>query len=222
MSNKFKSKKAKLQKKSSSSGSLIAIIIVVIGVVAIGGYIILGGGGGSASSYEGSKYIGRYLPQGYEAPKVSEAQNYTSPIEMVDVKNTIKNGNLEISLKDIIENKFILTKYEQKKVESSIGQIGLPIMAYVRPSGKIFVAVSFCPPCRGVKHTIALDGTRVCNTCQTRTDLETDVGVKGSGPCWRYPQDELPVKITGDKVLIAENVLNQWEAQPLDRQISPQ
>lgn len=217
------SKKAKIQKQSGMNSALIVAIVIAVGVIAVGGYAIFSSGGngtgaaGSQSQSDINKYLTRFLPAGYQESSVSSPIDYTQQpsIEMADVKNNVSNGNLELSLNDIKQNKFVLTKYEKKQVSFNAGTTGLPVMAYIKPSGKLFVAVSFCPPCQGIKHTITPDGALTCNTCGTKRDLETQEGL--SGACKLYPSDELPVKIQGDKVLISLQVLDDWSPQPGDR-----
>lgn len=211
---KVKSKKDKFKNPSQSSSSNSGIIMaaIAIGVIAVLGFIVLSGSGNSGSA--GLEIARRYLPQGYEQQKVSEPVTYSSDVEMTDVKGEKSGEYFELSLKDVLKNKFILAKYEDKQVTSNAGQTGLPIMAYVKPSGKLFVGVSFCPPCNGIKHTIQANGILYCNTCATLRDLETEEGI--SGACKAYPFDELPVEISGDKIKIPVSVIENWTPQEID------
>ena len=93
----------------------------------------------------------------------------------------------------------------------------IPLMAYVKPSGSLFVGVSFCPPCRGKKQYIDADGTLTCASCGTKRDPQTGIGI--SGACRLYPLDEIPSKIAGKRLIIAKSALDQWSPQPLDRKV---
>lgn len=216
--NKF-NKKAKVQQRSGSRIALVVQIIAAIGGVVLLGYVLLisTGGGGNQQNAGGEDKFGRFLPAAYEEQSISNPVDYSAQqaVPMTDVKNNVAGGNLEISLNDIKQNKFVLTLYDKKQWSSNVGTTGLPIMAYIKPSGKLFVAISFCPPCQGIRHTITPDGTLTCATCGTKRDLETLKGI--SGACALYPPDELPVKIQGDKVVIAEQVLNDWSPQQISQ-----
>lgn len=207
------------EKQSSNSGLIIGAIIA-IGILAIGAFIVISGSSGNGGG-TGLDIARRYLPQGYELQKVSEPVDYASigQVEMTDTEGKKSGEYFELSLNDVLKNKLVLAKYEDKQVTSNAGQTGLPIMAYIKPSGKLFVGVSFCPPCNGIKHTIMPDGTLSCNTCGTIRDLETDEGI--SGACRLYPSDELPVEISGDKVKIPVSVLDNWTAQEVDPSTRP-
>lgn len=218
------SKKAKIQQSSSNLPAIIVGVVVAVVVIGVGAFAMFSGGNGSGTGtgqqgggVDINKYLTRFLPSSYQEPSISSAVDYAQQpsIDMADVQNNVANGFMEISLSDIKNKKLILTKYEKKQVSSNAGTTGLPVMAYIKPSGKLFVAVSFCPPCQGIKHTIQPDGTLTCNTCGTKRDLESQEGL--SGACKLYPPDELPVEIKGDKVLISQEVLDNWEAQPGDR-----
>jgi len=213
-------KKAKLKQRSGSRVALIVQIIAAIGGAVLLGYALLisvGGGTQSGGTQGGGSAdrFGRFLPASYQEQSISNPVDYSQQqaVPMTDVKNSVADGSVEISLNDIKQNKFIFTAYEKKQVNFNGGTTGLPIMAYIKPSGKLFVAISFCPPCQGIRHTITPDGTLSCNTCGTKRDLETQKGI--SGACALYPPDELPVKIQGDKVLISEKVLNDWSPQQI-------
>lgn len=210
-------KKAKLQKQSTGSRVALAVqIVLALGGVALIGYVLLLSVGGGAQSGGGEDNFGRFLPAGYQEKAISNPVDYSQGnVPMTDVQNSLAGGNLEISLNDIKQNKFVLTMYDKKQWNSNAGTTGLPIMAYIKPSGKLFVAISFCPPCQGIRHTITSDGTLTCETCGTKRDLETQQGI--SGACMLYPPDELPVKVQGDKVVIAEQALTDWSPQQINQ-----
>lgn len=91
------------------------------------------------------------------------------------------------------------------------------MIAYAKPSGKLFVGMSYCPPCKGKGQRIEADGILTCETCGTKRNLETQVGI--SGNCKLYPLDEVPSKIVGDKIVVEKGVVEQWTPQPLDRPV---
>jgi hypothetical protein len=84
---------------------------------------------------------------------------------------------------------------------------GLPLIAYVAPSGKLVVATSLCEPCRSWDFHIE-GGDLVCNACFTRWDLNTLKGVEGG--CLDYPPAELTVAVEGDVIQIQQSDLEAW------------
>jgi hypothetical protein len=89
----------------------------------------------------------------------------------------------------------------------SIEANGLPILAYVAPSGRLVVATSLCEPCRSYDFHIEGD-TLVCNTCFTRWDLNTLKGVGGG--CLAYPPSEVTTVVEGDVIYLQQSELEAW------------
>lgn len=215
MAKKIKSKKAKFDQTEKSSSGLIVAAIIGLGVLVLGGFIFFGGSK-SSEAFVGKEISERYLTENYEIKKVTDPVDYTTggSIQMTDIANEVNGDSLEFKLSDVIKNKIVLTKYEEKQVDSNVGTTGLPIMAWITPAGKMEVAVSFCPPCNGIKHSIESDGTLTCATCGTKRDPETDAGI--SGACRLYPSDKLPVTVEGDTIKISKSVLDSWTPQEID------
>lgn len=219
-------------KKGSSTKTWVA---AVIAVAAIGVVIATAAGGGAknrtsgastgatagataaASNPSGSvpadeqRYIGRLLPAKYAEPSVAGASTYSITQKMASVTPTQDAKTTTVSVKDVTADKIV--SFEYKKA----GSDPVPMIAYVKPSGKVFVGVSYCIPCRGTAQRIDADGTLTCESCGTKRDLETGVGL--SGACKLYPLDELPVTVTGGKIVLQNSVIDSWTAQPLDRPV---
>jgi len=191
-------------------------IVAVIGVAVLG--IIWAviasnsgsGGGGVAISAEEKKYLGRLLPAGYEEPKVDELSAYTTPISMTPITPAAQGEALTFALSEVLDKRIV-------SFEASRSGEPLAMIAYIKPSGKLFVGVSFCPPCGGKGQRIEGDGTLTCETCGTKRNIETEVGI--SGACKLYPLDELPVTVAGDTVSLAQAAIDGWSEQPLDRPV---
>jgi nitrite reductase/ring-hydroxylating ferredoxin subunit len=130
---------------------------------------------------------------------------------MTDV--TVKDAGtaLEFSADDIKANKNVYAEYTRADGKK------IPLIAYLKPSGKLFVGISFCPPCEGEKQRIETDGTLTCESCGTKRTLETGIGISGS--CKLYPLDELPVTLKDGKVTIEKSLIDNWTPQPLDRKV---
>ena len=159
---------------------------------------------------EEQKYIGRLLPANYQEPKVQPV-TYTAVTQMTDVVADAKTAQLSVSLADVTTNKIVYFEY------AKAGGEAIPMIAYVKPSGKLFVGVSYCIPCKGKKQFVDADGTLTCSSCGTKRDLETGVGIGGA--CRLYPLDEVAAKIVGDKLVIDKSILDKWTPQPQDRKV---
>lgn len=200
--------------KTKKSPTTLYLIIAVVAVAVIGGTLFMQSKSGTQAVQadpQEAKYIGRYLPQGFEPVKLTEPIKYDQR-EMTPVQTEIKDGKILLNAGDVIANKIVYFEYTRPADNQVIS-----MMAYIKPSGKLFTGVSFCPPCQGKYHHFEADGTLTCNQCGTKRDPETQVGL--SGACKLYPADELAHKQVGDKIEIAEADLTNWTAQPLDRPV---
>lgn len=187
---------------------IFAVVAVILGIVVTGGKF--GGKGKSPEpTAEEKKYIGRLLPAGYEAPKVAEPTEVQGT--MVDITATQDDKGVTLPVSDVTTNKIVRFQYTKADGQA------MPLIAYVRPSGKLFVGVSYCIPCQGTGQRLEADGTLTCESCGTKRDPETQVGI--SGACRLYPLDELPVTVAGDKITIDKAALDGWTQQPTDRKV---
>jgi len=186
----------------------IAAVAIVVVIVAVSGGS-KGGPGTAGAPAEEAKYMGRFLPAAYQEPKPLKRAIYTSTVSETKVQATDSGAELSIPLDQVTSAKIVSFEYQKQ------GSDPIPLIAYVKPSGKLFVGINFCPPCKGVGQRIEADQTLTCQTCGTKRHLETQIGV--SGPCKLYPLDEMPSKIVGDKLVLEKSDLDAWTPQPLDR-----
>jgi len=213
-------------KKGLGAATWVAGAVALIAVAAVIATVAGGGSKGAAAgaatsapagatSTAGSapadeqKYIGRLLPASYAEPSVSAASAYTSDVTMSDVTAKQDAKIVSIALSDVTSKKIVYFEYQKA------GSNSIPMVAYVKPSGKLFVGVSYCVPCQGKRQNIAADGTLTCASCGTKRDLETGVGI--SGACRLYPLDEVPATVSGGRIVVQGSVLDGWTSQPLDR-----
>jgi hypothetical protein len=197
-------------------GVIAAILVGLLFVIVSNGSksASASAGGGTTNAPSGTpaqeaKYLGRLLPAGYQEPQVAKTTIYTSTTTAKQVQASDSGSTLSVPLDQITSNKIVRFDY------AKAGSGALPLIAYIKPSGKLFVGVSFCPPCQGKGQRIEPDMTLTCDTCGTKRQLETQIGV--SGACKLYPLDEVPSKVVGGKLVIDKSVLDGWTAQPLDR-----
>lgn len=203
--------------KKTNNSKLPLIIGAVVVIVAVG-FLILSGGGKGANEAgaltptpEEAKYIGRFLPEGYVEPKIGDGGPVTADIPMTPVEAKVSEAGLSIPVSEVTSKRNVGFTYTKAD--------GTPVamIAFMKPSGKLSVAVSFCVPCKGTSHTMTTDGALTCDACGTKRDIETGVGI--SGACKLYPMDEMPVTVDGDNITIEKSVLENWTEQPTDRKV---
>lgn len=216
---------------TASSGSQMTrwLIVAIVAVAVAGGVAVAArgksaaipgsqptpaaaaNGGALVAPAEEAKYIGRFLPKGYEETSVTAPGAITADTPMKPVVASAEGDGLAIALADVTASRNVSFEYQKPDGTK------VPLIAYVKPSGKIFVGVSYCVPCKGTGQTLTADGELTCTSCGTKRDPETGIGV--SGACKLYPLDELPAKIQGDKLVVDGAALGAWAQQPLDRQV---
>ncbi len=180
------------RKKKQKKVFLIAGLLVVL---AVAGYSVFSKL--NAIAHQDENYnIGQ--PVSYQGEKV----------EMTSIKTQVVNGKLEIPISAVKENSIIYTEYRKYK-RNYYGTFDyLPLMAYVSPSGRVMVATSICEPCYGSKFYIEGEDL-VCVSCGTHWRLSDLMGLFGG--CVKYPPEAVPYKFEGDKLLVEEKFLKQWE-----------
>ncbi|MCL4395683.1 MAG: DUF2318 domain-containing protein [Chloroflexi bacterium] len=207
-----KSKRAKVVAKKKSGALMLVVGAATVLVAVVGGAAYFSGSGKAKEPPAAEKkYLGRYLPAGYRESKLTDNIRYTTTTKMATVQSTAAGQDVSVEAGDVIQNKIVYFEYRK-----AAGQ-AIPMIAYIKPSGKLFVGVSYCPPCQGKYQRIESDGALTCETCGTKRDLETQVGI--SGACQQYPLDEMPAKVVGGKITLAKSDLDRYSPQPLDRPI---
>lgn len=188
-----------------------AVVVAVVLLVQFAGRAGKDGGSAPTASAEEAKYLGLYLPDAYSAPKVAESGKVTETTKMTPIKAEVSDTGVSITSDELSAAKIVSFDYQKSETEV------VPMIAYVKPSGQAFVGVSYCIPCKGVGQWLDADGTLTCESCGTKRDPETGVGI--SGACKLYPLDEMPAILEGGKLTIDRAILDTWKAQPLDRPV---
>ena len=145
---------------------------------------------------------------------VDKGADYSgAPVEMSILESVEANGSgaVALSLTEIKAKQIGGLVYSRSTPMPAdyalIENNGLPVLAYVAPSGRVVVAISLCEPCRS--YSFHISGSElVCNSCFTRWDLDTLKGVGGG--CLDYPPEELTVTVEGDLVRIDQSALEAW------------
>jgi len=180
-------------KKAVIAGVAVVVIAVAV-VVGVLAYNNSTQAGGPVVSEGGAKYTGAPLQM--------------SPLTSAQ---TTGSGTVTISVAELTSKKiggFIYKRSTPMPAGfDSIEGNGLPLLAYVAPSGRLVVATSLCEPCRSWNFHI--EGNElVCNTCYTRWDLNTLKGV--SGGCQGFPPEEVKTVVQGDLIQIQQADLEAW------------
>lgn len=194
--------------KRNNKGLWIGIAVFAVIVVGLFALNKGGGSGGGAGAIppEEAKYMGRLLPAGYEEPNIGGVG--AGDAVMAPVTPTDTGDSVTVLVADVKAGKIVSFDYKKESGET------VPLLAYVKPSGKLFVGVNYCPPCKGLGQNLQ-GGTLTCQSCGTKREPESGVGI--SGTCKLYPIDELPVKVDGDKIVVEKAAIDSWTPQPLDR-----
>lgn len=147
----------------------------------------------------------------YNAGTVSYAGK---TLQMTKIPADIAGGKVSIDLKTVKDKQMITFDFPGKSFTLDNGTKFdlLPILAYVSPQGNVVVATSLCEPCSGTSFRIEGDQL-VCNACDTRWTLDGLQGI--SGGCMTYPPETLKYNIEGDKLVIDEALLKNWQPRPL-------
>lgn len=187
-------------------------LIAVAAVVAVGAIYFLTSGSGTASpSAEEAKYIGRLLPAGYEEPSVGDGGSVSADTPMTPTELQVGDADVSFAAAGLASKRNLGLSYKRADGNE------IPLIAYVKPSGKLFVGVSYCVPCKGTGQTLTTDGKLTCDSCGTKRDPESGAGI--SGACKLYPLDEVPAKVEGDRIVVDKAALDSWTEQPIDRPV---
>ena len=184
----FQDKKEKVlgEKRRKPYWVLISLAVFAILLVGVGYWIIDGNTGSN--------------PKVSTQPKLNEKVDYAGQsVRMADIQAKVENGKITIPLNELKEKKMVRFEYQGN---------GVPLLAYVTPSGRVVTAVSMCEPCRSTRFHIN-DKKIVCNACGTEWNLETLKGIQGG--CLNYPPDVIPSTIEKDRIQIDEKIVAQWK-----------
>jgi len=175
--------------------SKLPLIALSLGVILIAAFLFVKAG--SKDKVEGV-FFGEQVAA--ERSYVGEFISMTA-IEPIIEADTVKLSFDEIDKKNIV---FF-------EIENNENQL-VPLMAYITPSGRLFVGSSFCEPCKG--RTFSLAGeTLVCDTCRTTYNVETHEYISGSPVCGKYPPVNMnPEIVNGEVVIQLENILS-WRSR---------
>ncbi len=188
MSKKLPSKKEQFTQPEKSKLPLILVAVGVTILVVIL-FVVFGSNGEGKGSYFGEP--------------VAATRSYVGEfISMTSIEPIIEDGKIKLSLADIDQNNIV-----HFEVENNENQL-VPLMAYITPSGRLFVGSSMCEPCKGRTFSLAGEAL-VCDTCRTTYNIEDHEFISGSKACGSYPPVNMnPIIEDGVVYINLEDVLN--------------
>lgn len=195
MSKNTKSKKEQFTQSEKSKFPIILGYIAVAVAAVLVFVFILGSGN---SDEETISFFGE---------PVAPARSYVGElISMTEITPDVVDGEIRIPLELVDEHNIV--SFELPNDEDVL----VPLMAYITPSGRLFVGSSMCEPCRG--RTFSLAGeTLVCDACRTTYTIEDHKFIAGSVVCGQYPPVNLNPRVEDGVIIIdLEEVLN-WRSR---------
>lgn len=140
----------------------------------------------------------------YFGEPVAEARSYVGEfISMTEVEPEITEDELRLSLSEV--DKYNIVSFEVENDEGTL----VPFMAYITPSGRLFVGSSMCEPCRG--RTFSLAGeTLFCDVCRTTYTIEEHEFISGATACGSYPPVNMNPVVEGDVIIIDMQNIREW------------
>lgn len=188
--NNFQDKKEQFTNPQKSKlPIIIAIVLTIIATVVI--ILIFS----NRSSNKEGKYFGE--------PVVDSRSYIGKVISMTTITPEIKEGNVVFPLNEVDNNNIVYFELENSEAEL------VPLMAYITPSGRLFVGSSMCEPCRG--RTFSLAGeTMVCDTCKTTYNIETQEFISGAPACGKLPPINMNPKVENGDVIFDYDEVLDW------------
>lgn len=186
--NKFESKKEQFTKPARPK--IMQYIVIVLSVVLISVAIFLISNQGAEDNYFGEtvadtrSYIGKLVP-------------------MTTIDPEIKDGNVVFPLEEVNTNNIVYFEIENDQ------NVLVPLMAYITPTGRLFVGSSMCEPCRGRKFSLAGE-TMVCDTCKTTYNIETHEFISGVPVCGSLPPVYMNPQVEEGNVMVDHNEILSW------------
>ncbi|WP_069999989.1 Fe-S-containing protein [Cellulosilyticum sp. I15G10I2] len=136
-------------------------------------------------------------------PVAAERSYVGEVIAMTKIEPNIEDGKIKIPLDVVDQNNIVSFEIENNE------QILVPLMAYITPTGRLFVGSSMCEPCRG--RTFSLGGeTLICDTCRTTYTIEDHEFISGAKACGAYPPVNMNPIVENNVISIELDEVLNW------------
>ncbi|WP_408955606.1 Fe-S-containing protein [Natroniella sp. ANB-PHB2] len=173
-------------------------LIVLIAVIFLTGRAWINNGG--LESFTESTDFNRLI-----GDPIVEARSYQGQeVYMTEISPEAGDEYIYFSLKRVDQKNIIFFE-----VENKIGSL-VPLIAYITPTGRLFVGTSLCEPCGGRRLHLK-DDTVVCNRCNTTYNIENRVGIRGTAACMEYPPVAVDYRIIDDQIKIPIREIKYWK-----------
>ncbi len=140
----------------------------------------------------------------YGDPVVSERSFIGKVIKMTNIETLEDSETIKFPLEIVDQNNIVYFESVNQDQET------VPMMAYITPSGRLFVGSSLCEPCRGKKFSLAGE-TIVCDTCKTTYKIENHEFISGAKICGQYPPVNMNPEIIDGNVVIQKEEVLSWK-----------
>ena len=143
----------------------------------------------------------------YFGNPVAEPRSYIGEfISMTTIEAEITEESLIIPLAEVDQYSIVYFEAENSANET------VPMMAYLTPTGRIFVGSSMCEPCRGMKFSLAGE-TLVCDACSTTYKIETHEFISGAQACGKLPPVNFNPTVKDGSIIIDINEVLNWRSR---------
>ena len=182
------------QPQKSKTPMIVGVLVAVAAVVFVATQFI---GGGEDRNIE------------YFGEPVATPRSYIGEfIGMTTVEPVIEDGQIKLSFDEVDRNNIVYFESENDQGDM------VPIMAYITPTGRLFVGSSMCEPCRGTTFSLAGE-TIVCGNCQTTFTVEDHDFIAGVVACGQYPPINMYPTIEDDTIIIDQQEVLNWRIRSL-------
>lgn len=140
----------------------------------------------------------------YFGDPVAEARSYMGKvISKTEITPDVIGGEIRIPLELVDRHNIVSFKLPNNE------GVLVPLMAYITPSGRLFVGSSMCEPCGG--RTFSLAGeTLLCDACRTTYTIEDHVFISGSRACGQFPPVYLNPRVVDGIIIIDLQSVLTW------------
>ncbi len=144
-------------------------------------------------------------PTDYFGEVVAEPRSYEGRIrKMTELVPELNGERIELPFHKIDRHDIVYFEIENEN------GFAVPVMAYITPTGRLFVGVSLCEGCGGRRYALAGD-TLLSENCRTIFKIEDHRFIRGSRRCRDYPPQLLDWSLEEDTLVIPREEVLGWQ-----------
>jgi len=142
----------------------------------------------------------RYAPVIADQPDVEAPAPPPGKIESTMIEARVDGNAIVIPLRAVVERRIV-------RFADPTGTLGVPLLAYLTPSGRLVTAVSISENCRS--DDFYLEGEDIhCAHCPSYWNASS---LEAYACCQRYYPDPLPSTVSNGQVRILADVVRRWK-----------